>query len=780
MRHWLIIIVLFIACAGNAQVRPCLLKGALSLKDKGMPFVHVVLTKDSARVDSAFTSLDGYFKFKDLAPGVYQLNLNRSDCHTVVIDSVVVSSGTNLFGFKYDTCSTPGSLMRYKWSELHPMPIPLSFLVTPRNPIVRVDSSMVHFPPTSTPPIKYPTKGYTLPVVNVSSFQLGEVHENYHQQSFGFAQIQGNGVESIADLLTLVSSVHVKEYGTGIATPSIRGTGAGHTQVYWNGIPINLPTLGESDLSVLDPNLSESIELTYGSGASYSSGALGGSLDLVNRLRWGSGRSNLWFRKSYGSFGNQGATMKLHLSSRNKALIVSANRSYGDNDFGYLDRTMINPVEKQLENADFTSEGVSVTGGWRKGRHEVKTTVALSGSERGLATAMGVPSKGERQADYAARGVMDYQFKTGKFQNQLKLGGMKTSLVYRNPQIDLTSSNQNQLLFFQNESNMVLKKYWQLLFQLSARLESAESSGFSNPVSRNILGNNIRLTRDGEIVNYTFSLRTEVVDGVVNPLLPGVGGEVTLWKDRKLPIDFKIRWNANRNYRMPSLNQLYWNPGGNPELEPEIGFSGDVGIEITSYRYLYKEDMGRDFMRDHRLSATVFHSDINNWIIWTPAGQYWEPRNVKRVRNQGFELSYSYGHEFQRKNLPFLVTRLDYSLTDNQVLESGFYGDVSVGNTLIFIPRHNLRYSIQLHFDKWEITFGQSITSRVYIDAANQSYMPWYAPSYAQVAKLFKKKDNGMIRLRFRVNNLFNEEYQVMPNRPMPGAHFRFMMEVGF
>ena len=37
-----------------------------------------------------------------------------------------------------------------------------------------------------------------------------------------------------------------------------------------------------------------------------------------------------------------------------------------------------------------------------------------------------------------------------------------------------------------------------------------------------------------------------------------------------------------------------------------------------------------------------------------------------------------------------------------------------------------------------------------------------------------------ILKLGLKVNNVLNEEYQVMPYRPMPGVNFKIMGEINF
>ena len=55
---------------------------------------------------------------------------------------------------------------------------------------------------------------------------------------------------SLADMLAHNSPVYIKSHGRGTAaTVSLRGTGASHTQVMWNGMSMNSPLFGMMDLS---------------------------------------------------------------------------------------------------------------------------------------------------------------------------------------------------------------------------------------------------------------------------------------------------------------------------------------------------------------------------------------------------------------------------------------------------------------------------------------------------------------------------------------------------
>ena len=68
-------------------------------------------------------------------------------------------------------------------------------------------------------------------------------------------------------------------------TVAIGGGTAAHTVVLLDGIPLNSPSWGGFDMSILPPVIIGSVDiLTHGGGAQYSSAALGGVVNFAPRL----------------------------------------------------------------------------------------------------------------------------------------------------------------------------------------------------------------------------------------------------------------------------------------------------------------------------------------------------------------------------------------------------------------------------------------------------------------------------------------------------------------
>ena len=91
-----------------------------------------------------------------------------------------------------------------------------------------------------------------------------------------------------------------------------------------------------------------------------------------------------------------------------------------------------------------------------------------------------------------------------------------------------------------------------------------------------------------------------------------------------------LKASISRNYRFPTLNDLYFLPGGNPNLKNEQGFSYDAGVSF---------DVGKKGIYKLSGGANWFDSYIDDWIIWLPTTKgFFSPRNVKKVHAYGVEV----------------------------------------------------------------------------------------------------------------------------------------------
>ncbi|MDB9964521.1 TonB-dependent receptor plug domain-containing protein, partial [Vicingaceae bacterium] len=94
---------------------------------------------------------------------------------------------------------------------------------------------------------------------------------------------------NLGDLLSKKSHLFIKSYGIGsLATVSLRGSGAAHTQVNWNGISLNSSMNGSSDLALFPLFFMDEVSVKYGlNSLADGTGGIGGAVNISTLPEFG-------------------------------------------------------------------------------------------------------------------------------------------------------------------------------------------------------------------------------------------------------------------------------------------------------------------------------------------------------------------------------------------------------------------------------------------------------------------------------------------------------------
>ncbi|MDE5839285.1 MAG: TonB-dependent receptor, partial [Muribaculaceae bacterium] len=235
-----------------------------------------------------------------------------------------------------------------------------------------------------------------------------------------------------------------------------------------------------------------------------------------------------------------------------------------------------------------------------------------------------------------------------------------------------------------------------------------------------------------------------------------------------------IKASGSRNYRYPTLNDLYFMPGGNPDLRDERGWTYDAGAAFeASQNHLFSA----------RLSATWFDSRIDDWIIWLPTIKgFFSPRNVKSVHAYGIELNGDASITF-RKDWNFDLNT-SYSWTPSiNTGERISAADESVGKQLPYIPRHSASASLRASWKSWGINYKWHFYSERFTMTSNASTLTGDLPGYSISNVTLNKSLNIKpitIQIKLALNNIFNTEYLSILSRPMPGFNTELFLSFIF
>ncbi|MCM1348356.1 MAG: TonB-dependent receptor [Firmicutes bacterium] len=627
--------------------------------------------------------------------------------------------------------------------------------------------------------------------------------------TFDSVQLKENVALSMADVLAFNSGVFVKSYGRAtLSTVAFRGTSPSHTQVTWNGMRINNPMLGMTDFSTIPAYFIDRASLLHGSSSvNESGGGIGGlvklgtapdvdpgigvkyiqgigsfkTFDEFGRFTYGTDHWSVSTRAVYSSSPNDykytNRDKKLNIYDDDHNIIgqyfpTERNRSGAFKDLQLLQEVYYNSLK---------GDRVGLAAWFINSNRELPMLTTDYGSETEFEN---------RQRERTFRGVVSWNHHKSSWSTGLRGGYVNTFMAYDyrretapgGPMAVMTRSRSRvNTIYGQIEGDYTPSRQW--YFTANAALYQH----FVKSTDRKIV------TADNEtgIVGYdkgrvefsgSVSAKWQPIDrmGVSAVLREEMFGDrwasiiPAFFIDGRLTSNDLLTAKASitRNHRFPSLNDLYFMPGGNPDLESETGFTYDAGIALTT---------GKPNLISFSGSLTWFDSRIDNWIIWLPTTKgFFSPRNVKKVHAYGIELKASVGMKLWENWL--FDFNGSYSWTPSvNVGKKMSDADRSIGRQLPYVPRHTASFTARLQWQSWALLYKWCYYSKRFTMSSNENsisgHLPTYFMSNVALEKGFTWKPAD-VQLKLAVNNLFNEEYLSVLSRPMPRINFEFFIAV--
>ncbi len=241
----------------------------------------------------------------------------------------------------------------------------------------------------------------------------------------------------------------------------------------------------------------------------------------------------------------------------------------------------------------------------------------------------------------------------------------------------------------------------------------------------------------GERLNLNLMLRQEWIDGERVPFIPFLGIDYRVLKGEELVLKASIA----RNYHQPTLNDLYWQPNGNPDLLPEMGFTMEAGMD-------YQKSFGNQHVKT---GLTWYRSLIENWIMWIPSSRMnLEPINIKEVLSAGLEYDLSFRGEIRKFSYGISGT---YAYTSSKNHGDPLvWGDESYGKQLVYIPLHSGNLMLNLGYRNYFITYQYNAYSERYTTSSNDlSRRDWLYPYFMNDVSVGRdvqdKKDEAFCRV---------------------------------
>lgn len=590
-------------------------------------------------------------------------------------------------------------------------------------------------------------------------------------------------LNDVSALLSENSSIFIKSYGRGsMATASFKGTNASHTKLTWNNIELNSPLMGLVDMSQIPVAISENIKLYYGASSLIkNSNALGGLIELNSTTSWSKGVKAKIISQlaSYSSYDNFG---EIRFGNSKIQSVTKFYHSTSKNNFPFLNNDISEQQIEYRQNADYLKYGFVQEVYFKPNIHNlfsVKFWKQLS--DRGIpgltSNEAGPNNNKNRQNSNLNIYSTNYTHYGKKIRFEINHGANFQNSNYK-------STNYINGIGFLNVVNAFSKSN-SIFNSISSKYNISDKTEFNSQINYNFHFVN----SDESILNQTFTakrqegglnisvyseilknlktgilLRQDFYDKTLSPFIPSLSAEYFFENN------LSVRASVSRNYNLPSLNDLYLKPGGNPNLKAEIGNSSDIGLSyfLNIKNFSLKSDFDLNF------------SKINNWILWRPTAMgYWEPDNIEVVIASGCETNLIFEYKLNKLKFKNIA---NYSFTKSvRSDENENMNNNSLGKQLPYIPRHSANIFSQISWQNFFFSYQWTYFSTRYTSSAAEpgvlvSIYPYFMNDIGFGKNFYFKKID--FSLNFKIYNLFNEKYRSVLWQAMPGRNYSLQLSI--
>jgi len=619
----------------------------------------------------------------------------------------------------------------------------------------------------------------------------GTVQTTQQMAVIGKDEIERRNAPDIAALLQDALALNITRYGAygNMTLLNLRGLDSKRLAILVNGVPVNSSLDGKFDIEQIDLNSIERIEVIYGgSDTKYNvSGAMGGVINIVTvkkqkpGLRLGVSVSNTGFLP--GEYrGRSGQTQGPNWEDLADAQNIDISAAYGgdvlsisanvfanraQNHFLFTDR--YNYPRRKDNNEVWDAGGaVSVAGEPSEFSKLIFSSNFYYGDKN--IPGSGFSSNAGKQRDISSRNNIMLDMPRA-FLDDL---AMESSLGWHFIKRDYTSPAD--IFSRHNQQNLTVINRWSWDTNDKLSLKSGFDYRFICLDSTDI-GNRDR--HDGGIyLNAEYkpvqkfliasSVKTVFADkgDTQFTAVPKLG---LLWN---VTDSFAVKNNYFRSFKFPDFEELYWSEGGNvttlgsvttsgsvtafssvgnPDLKPEDGWGGDIGL---SWR----------FKNLFNFESTFFTHLLKDSIHWYQGtGGIWRPENAGKAMFFGLDSKIVFNVPVSLGSVKKIIPSVSYQYLLSYLLSFGY--DFADNKRVPYSPVHTIGASLEIPWENGSVIVGGHYESLRYNDRANLTQLKPVFLLNATVNQKIGKNLTAFSVLR----NILNESYESFSDYPMPG-----------
>ena len=601
----------------------------------------------------------------------------------------------------------------------------------------------------------------------------GTIETTQHMEVITREDIERRGATDIADILQETLGVNITRYGprgnqTGI---SMRGFDSRRVAVLINGIPANSPLDNRFDVFQIDPASIERIEVIYGGSDSRFnvSGALGGVINIVTiakqepGLRIGASVSNT--SALPGQYrGRDGQTHGPHLQDLFDAQNVSLSLARGGDALSVMANVFFNRAEnhflfedsfgftRRKDNNEMWDTGGTVSLVW-----QLPDLTRLISSSHFYYADKNIPTSGfsahyGELADIIGRQSFKLEMPRAFHDNVTT----EASLTWNTSRRDFTdaggvfSRHDQHSVFVINRWNWYANDVvtFRSGFNYSfTHLDSTEMGNRERHDGGASMAAEIKL---GSRFFVVPSIKAAITGGRTTEVVP-VPKLGLLWN---ISDTLTLRNNYFRSFKFPAFQDLYWVGGagfsGNPELLPQDGIGGDLGLTWNPDRRFRWENV-------------FFAQWTQNSVHWFETAGTWRPENVGAAAFLGLSSSTRFEMPVSLGPVERIVASVSYHYLRSHLMAFGFtFAD---DRRIPYTPMHTVGFSLDFPWETGSFGISGHFEGTRYADRANLIALEPYFLLNASYSQRIGRNLTFFGSLR----NILNQSYESFAGHPMPG-----------
>ena len=572
------------------------------------------------------------------------------------------------------------------------------------------------------------------------------INEDFLKSNKKLPLTQERSNESIDQILEGETINYLKHYGPGtLSSISTRGGNAQQTSLIYNDFVLNNPLNGMVDFSTIPSVFFNSVSVLYGiSSSNLANGALAGAVVLEDNQ---DGRSFIEAGSVQGSYQQNSNFLKINYNKRKLQTSINIFRKSALNNYSYLD---LNDDKKTQENASLNHLALMSSTKISLGKSEFKIIYFGQIIEREIPSGFLESPSSAFQNDVNHRIFSSLKHRFLNSYVQFKSAYYDEKNTYTDSVRSIFGNNPCKTFINQIDFSKSINNFNILKINLTNSLASSNGNNYLGKaeINRTSITGSYKLNNPKYRLKHLITSSVLFDDKNLSPLT------FSYSLKREFYNNFNLYFNAGKVYRFPTINDLFWSPGGNLDLLPEKGYTSDIGVIWN--KNIHKVSLS--------FEPSLYSRWIDNWILWQPNGSFWSPMNVKKVWNRGIETSSKF--HFKNKKIIYEFTlKTAYNMSTNiNVYDAN---NNSLDKQLIYTPHYKLVFKSQINYKDFTLTYLHNYTGYRFTSRDNESFLPSFNLGRLFLSFRLKLKNNSA-KIFYKINNLYNTNYQVVLNRPMP------------